>query len=62
LEAAFAFENVIAGLQYFFKKVVMKTDLTKDQQEKTVVKEGCKEAIRLLEGAAAGENADEDED
>jgi len=62
LEPAFAFDNVIAGLQYFFKKVVVKTDLTKDQKEKAVVKEGCTEAIRLLEGAAAGEHAAEDEE
>ena len=62
LEPAFAFDNVIAGLQYFFKKVVVKTDLNKDQKEKAVVKEGCREAIRLLEGAAAGEHAAGDED
>lgn len=40
----------------------MKTDLTKDEKEKTAVRAGCKEAIRVLESAAAGQDGEEDED
>jgi len=62
LEPACTFDNIIAGLQYFFRKVIAKTDLTKDDKEKAVVKAGCNEAIRLLEDAAAGQHGAEDED
>ncbi len=35
------FPQLVAGLQYFLRKVVMKTNLVKDGAEQVVVKAGC---------------------
>lgn len=60
LESAYAFDNVVAGLLYFLKKVVMKTDLVRDEKESEVVRAGCREAVALLEGVAVGRDGDGD--
>jgi nucleolar MIF4G domain-containing protein 1 len=54
LESTYAHPQIVTGLQWFLRKVVAKTALTKDDKEKAKLKKACKEATSML--ITAGQN------